>query len=73
MISPPSLYGFLFAHIVRIDAQRNACIGDRSNVGAPYVICISPGPHQYSNPSPPMENREIYKILSKFGTARGSY
>jgi len=51
-----------------------------TNVGAPYAICISPGPHQYlytsnSNPSTSMENGEIYKmeldgkILGKFGTA----
>lgn len=51
-----------------------------TNVGAPYAICISPGPHQYlfssnSNPSTSMENGEIYKmeldgkILGKFGKA----
>ncbi len=51
-----------------------------TNVGAPYAMCISPGPHQYlytsnSNPSTSMENGEIYKmeldgkILGKFGHA----
>ena len=51
-----------------------------TSVGAPYAICISPGPHQYlfssnSNPSTSMENGEIYKmeldgkILGKFGKA----
>jgi NHL repeat len=51
-----------------------------SDVGAPYAICISPGPHQYlyssnSNPSTSMENGEIYKmeldgrVLGKFGRA----
>jgi DNA-binding beta-propeller fold protein YncE len=50
------------------------------NVGAPWAICISPGPHQYlyssnSNGTGDMENGEIYKmeldgrILGKFGTA----
>jgi hypothetical protein len=42
-----------------------------TNVGAPYAICISQGPHQYlytsnSNPSTSMENGEIYKM--EFGT-----
>ncbi len=52
-------------------------IGD---VGAPWTICISPGPRQYlyisnSNPPDSMDNGEIYKmeldgkILGKFGTA----
>lgn len=51
-----------------------------TNVGAPYAMCISPGPHQYlytsnSNPSTSMENGEIYKmeldgkVLGKFGRA----
>lgn len=50
------------------------------NVGAPWAVCISPGPHQYlfssnSNGTADMENGEIYKmeldgrILGKFGTA----
>jgi len=50
------------------------------NVGAPWAICVSPGPHQYlyssnSNGTGNMENGEIYKmeldgrILGKFGTA----
>ncbi len=49
-------------------------------VGAPWTICISPGPHQYlyssnSNPPDSMDNGEIYrmeldgKILGRFGTA----
>jgi DNA-binding beta-propeller fold protein YncE len=51
-----------------------------TNAGAPYAICITPGPRQFlytsnSNPSTGMENGEIYKmtldgkILGKFGTA----
>ena len=51
-----------------------------TNVGAPYAMCITPGPHQYlytsnSNPSTSMENGEIYKmeldgkVLGKFGRA----
>jgi len=51
-----------------------------SDVGAPWTICISPGPHQYlytsnSNPPDSMDNGEIYKmelngkVLGKFGTA----
>ena len=51
-----------------------------TNVGAPYAICISQGPHQYlytsnSNPSTSMDNGEIYKmeldgrVLGKFGRA----
>ena len=50
------------------------------NVGAPWAICITPGPHQYlyssnSNGTASMEDGEIYKmeldgrILGKFGTA----
>jgi hypothetical protein len=50
------------------------------NVGAPWAVCISPGPHQYlfssnSNGTADMENGEIYKmeldgkILGKFGRA----
>jgi streptogramin lyase len=50
------------------------------NVGAPWAVCISPGPHQYlfssnSNGTSDMENGEIYKmeldgkIIGKFGTA----
>jgi len=52
-------------------------IGD---VGAPWALCISPGPHQYlfssnSNPPDSMDNGEVYKmeldgkILGRFGTA----
>jgi len=51
-----------------------------TNAGAPYAICITPGPRQFlytsnSNPSTGMENGEIYKmtldgkILGKFGKA----
>src|SRR5262249_28704746 len=51
-----------------------------TNVGAPYAICITPGPRQFlytsnSNPSTGMDNGEIYKmtldgkVLGKFGTA----
>jgi hypothetical protein len=51
-----------------------------TNVGAPYAICITPGPRQIlfssnSNPSTGMDNGEIYKmtldgkVLGKFGTA----
>ncbi len=51
-----------------------------TNAGAPYAICITPGPTQYlytsnSNPSTSMDNGEIYKmtldgkILGKFGKA----
>ncbi len=51
-----------------------------TNVGAPYAICITPGPRQFlytsnSNPSTGLDNGEIYKmtldgkVLGKFGTA----
>src|SRR5436309_7306635 len=51
-----------------------------TNAGAPYAICITPGPRQFlytsnSNPSTGMDNGEIYKmtldgkILGKFGRA----
>ena len=51
-----------------------------NNVGAPWAVCISPGPHQYlyssnSNGTGSMDNGEIYKmeldgkILGKFGQA----
>jgi DNA-binding beta-propeller fold protein YncE len=51
-----------------------------ANAGAPYAICITPGPRQFlytsnSNPSTGMDNGEIYKmtldgkILGKFGRA----
>lgn len=54
--------------------------GQYLNVGAPWAVCISPGPHQYlfssnSNGTADMENGEIYKmeldgrILGKFGRA----
>jgi hypothetical protein len=50
------------------------------NVGAPWAICITPGPHQYlyssnSNGTNNMDNGEIYKmeldgrIVGKFGRA----
>jgi len=51
-----------------------------THVGAPWAVCITPGPHQYlyssnSNGTGNMENGEIYKmeldgkVLGKFGTA----
>jgi len=51
-----------------------------TNVGAPWAICITPGPHQYlytsnSNGTASMENGEIYKmeldgtVLGRFGSA----
>src|SRR3984893_8315495 len=51
-----------------------------TNVGAPWAICISPGPHPYlytsnSNDTGSMDNGEIYKleldgrILGRFGRA----
>jgi len=51
-----------------------------AGVGAPWAICISPGPHQYlyssnSNPPDSMDGGEIYKmeldgkIVGKFGAA----
>jgi NHL repeat len=50
------------------------------NLGAPWAICVSPGPHQYlyssnSNDPETMDNGEIYKmeldgrVLGKFGQA----
>jgi len=89
---------FDLPHTLAVDAQGNVYVGDRSNnriqvfdnngnfktqytnVGAPYAICISAGPHQYlytsnSNPSTSMDNGEIYKmeldgrVLGKFGRA----
>jgi hypothetical protein len=50
------------------------------NVGAPWAVCVSPGPHQYlyssnSNGTGNMDNGEIYKmeldgrIVGRFGTA----
>jgi NHL repeat len=49
-----------------------------TNVGAPWAVCITPGPHQYlyssnSNGTGDMENGEIYKmeldgkVLGRFG------
>jgi hypothetical protein len=51
-----------------------------TNVGVPYAICITPGPHQYlyssnSNDAETLDNGEIYKleldgrIVGKFGRA----
>ena len=51
-----------------------------TNVGAPWALCITPGPHQYlyssnSNGTASMENGEIYKmeldgtVLGRFGHA----
>jgi hypothetical protein len=90
-------------HTIATDAQGNVYVGDRSNariqvfdndlklktiydqVGAPWAVCISPGPHQYlysSNSNPDSNNAEmnavtgeIYKmeldgtIVGKFGSA----
>jgi hypothetical protein len=90
-------------HTIATDAQGNVYVGDRSNsrievfdndlafkaiydqVGAPWAVCITPGPHQYlysSNSNPDNNNSqieavtgEIYKmeldgtILGKFGHA----
>jgi hypothetical protein len=90
-------------HTIATDAKGNVYVGDRSNrriqvfdndltfkavydqVGAPWAICISPGPHQYlysSNSNPDNNNAEIaaatgeiYKmeldgtIVGKFGKA----
>ena len=51
-----------------------------THVGAPWAVCVTPGPHQYlyssnSNGTADMDNGEIYKmeldgkVLGKFGTA----
>ena len=51
-----------------------------TGIGAPWAVCISPGPHQYlfssnSNPPDSLDNGEIYKmelngtVIGKFGTA----
>jgi sugar lactone lactonase YvrE len=90
-------------HTMAMDAKGNVYVGDRSNsriqvfdndltfkaiydqVGAPWAMCITPGPHQYlysSNSNPDSNNSliaavtgEIYKmeldgtILGKFGHA----
>jgi DNA-binding beta-propeller fold protein YncE len=85
-------------HSIATDAEGNVYVGDRGNkriqvfdndgnfktqfthVGAPWAVCITPGPHQYlyssnSNGTASMDNGEIYKmeldgkVLGKFGTA----
>jgi len=90
-------------HSIATDAKGNVYVGDRSNrriqvfdndltfkaiydnVGAPWALCITPGPHQYlysSNSNPDNNNSEIaavtgeiYKmeldgtIVGKFGQA----
>ncbi len=90
-------------HTIATDAKGNVYVGDRSNsriqvfdndltfkaiydrVGAPWAVCISPGPHQYlysSNSNPDSNNSllnavtgEIYKmeldgtVIGKFGHA----
>ncbi len=90
-------------HTIATDAKGNVYVGDRGNsriqvfdnnlafkaiydqVGAPWGVCITPGPHQYlysTNSNPDTNNAEIaavtgeiYKmeldgtILGKFGTA----
>ena len=90
-------------HTIAMDAKGNVYVGDRSNsriqvfdndltfkaiydrVGAPWAVCISPGPHQYlysSNSNPDSNNSllnavtgEIYKmeldgtVIGKFGHA----
>jgi hypothetical protein len=85
-------------HSIAVDAQGNVYVGDRGNkriqvfdndgnfktqythVGAPWAVCITPGPHQYlyssnSNGPASMDNGEIYKmeldgkVLGKFGQA----
>jgi DNA-binding beta-propeller fold protein YncE len=85
-------------HTIAVDAKGNVYVGDRGNkrlqvfdndgnfktqythVGAPWAVCITPGPHQFlyssnSNGTASMDNGEIYKmeldgkVLGKFGTA----
>jgi sugar lactone lactonase YvrE len=90
-------------HTIAVDAKGNVYVGDRGNsriqvfdnnlgfkaiydqVGAPWGVCITPGPHQYlysTNSAPDTNNAEIaavtgeiYKmeldgtILGKFGAA----
>jgi hypothetical protein len=90
-------------HTIAVDAKGNVYVGDRSNgrievfdndlafkaiydqTGAPWAVCITPGPHQYlytSNSNADSNNSElaavtgeIYKmeldgtILGKFGSA----
>lgn len=94
---------FNLPHTLAVDLQGNVYVGDRSNrriqvfdddlkfktiydtVGAPWEVCVSPGPHQYlfsSNSFPDANDStlasvtgEIYKmeldgtILGKFGKA----
>jgi hypothetical protein len=88
-------------HSIAADAKGNVYVGDRSNrriqvfdndltfkaiydnVGAPWAVCVTPGPHQYlysSNSNPENNNTEISavtgeiykmeldgKIVGKFG------
>lgn len=94
---------FNLPHTLAVDAKGNVYVGDRSNrriqvfdddlafkaiydnVGAPWAVCVSPGPHQYlfsSNSYPDANDStlstvtgEIYKmeldgtIVGKFGRA----
>jgi len=94
---------FNLPHTLAVDAKGNVYVGDRSNrriqvfdddlafkavydnVGAPWAVCVSPGPHQYlfsSNSYPDANDStlatvtgEIYKmeldgtIVGKFGKA----
>jgi hypothetical protein len=75
------LYGFVFAHAVRVDKNDNVwAVDEGSNIGTPAAICISAGSHQYlyssnSNETETLDNGEIYKleldgrIVGKFGRA----
>src|ERR1700733_7374351 len=94
---------FNLPHTLAVDAKGNVYVGDRSNrriqvfdddltfkaiydnVGAPWEVCVTPGPHQYlysSNSNPDNNNAEIaavtgdiYKmeldgtVVGKFGKA----
>jgi sugar lactone lactonase YvrE len=71
------------AHALVVDAQGNVYVGSRSDqrivvfdndlnyktvydhVGAPWSLCISPGPHQYlysANSNPDSQDTELHKV-----------
>src|SRR5262245_36534919 len=73
-------------HTIATDAKGNVYVGDRSNrriqvfdnnlefkaiydqVGAPWAVCITPGPHQYlysSNSNPDNNNAEIQQVTGE--------
>jgi 6-bladed beta-propeller len=96
--SGPSQFNLI--HAIAVDAQGNVYAGSRSDqrilvfdndlnyktvydhVGAPWSLCITPGPHQYlytSNSNPDSQDTELHKVSGQIfkmeldGTVLGKF